>query len=488
MELFSEQAHAGIIAEVEAQKNLVTRLKKEIFQTDKTTRSKYIQDFNKEFSRFESIKCMDDIIIACQDADIIYIGDYHAVPHFQKFAADLLRIIISRNSDVVLATEIFYGHNQRLLNKWLHGNINNQEFLKRVRYHQEWGFPWEWYWQIFKQVKKHRLPIYAIDCPPRNQLRYISKRDRYAADKIVDICNRHPDAKVVVIHGESHLAKNHLPGYVDRYLKKNNSAKSKLIIVQNIDEIYWQLAIQGHSEEDVVQIKDGKFCVINISPIVKYEHYTRLIEQWKQVYPDDEDLDISPTIYHMIDIILQFLKIDKFSSRIPTSNNNNEILIDVFPEVYSYENVRSFISILRSQDLDENYIEATLTHVKRHGSCYIPKLNCIFIGEFHLNDGGEEAAHFVHFAWSSRIYESFKVSGTKSDRFYQHVLEEALGYFGSKIINPKRNHFRDGIFFKYYRKSREIIEKETSYTYEEFMEIVEFIILHKKFELNYQQY
>jgi hypothetical protein len=347
--------------------------------------------------------------------------------------------------------------------------------------------PWEWYWQIFKHARQHKIPVYAIDCPPRNQLTYIKKRDRYAAEKIGTICEKHPESKIVVIHGESHLASNHLPARVDRQLQKKKLEKKKLIIVQNIDEIYWKLAQLGKSDEDVVRIDEERFCVLNLSPIVKYEHYLSLLERWKEVYPDDDDIDLSPTIYNMIDTILHFLRIDKFKSTIATRNSLKEKFIDVFPEIYSFENKRTFVSILRSQDMAEDQIETILHHVQRHGSCYIPKLNCIFIGEFLLNDGGEEASHFIHFAWRGLIYEHALTGGSKSDRFYQHVLEEALGYFGSKIINPKRNHFRDGDIYKFYRKSREEIENELPYDYETFIEITEFIIMHKTFEMNYHE-
>jgi len=488
MNIQPEKARTEITAEVEAQQDYVNQLKKEIFRTDKTNRSKYIQDFIQEFSRYTSISCMDDIIIASLVSDIIYIGDYHAVPQYQQCAVRLIKEIISRNSSIVLATEIFFGHNQRLLDKYLENSISESDFLKRVRYHQEWGMPWEWYSPIFELARKYHLPVYAVDCAPRNQLRYISRRDNYAAEKIFDIVTDHPDSKVIVIHGESHLAKNHLPGKVEKIFSENKiPARKKLILVQNIDRIYWQLAVNGVPHEDAVKLDDEKYCIVNITPIVKYEHYLQLLDRWKQVYPDDDDIDLSPTVYHMIDTILNFLKIDKFSFEIQDASNESWLLIDIFPEVFSYENFESFVSILRSNKLDESHIEEIILHAQRHGSSYIPKLNCIFIGEFHVNDGGEEAAHFVHFASRGQIYESYTVSGSKSDLFYQHVLEEAIGYFGAKIINPKRNHFRDGIFFKYYRKSKEIIEKETDYIYEDFMEIVEFIIVHKKFELNYQE-
>jgi hypothetical protein len=68
------------------------------------------------------------------------------------------------------------------------------------------------------------------------------------------------------------------------------------------------------------------------------------------------------------------------------------------------------------------------------------------------------------------------------------VVSEALGFFGSKIIDPTRNHFFETGFYRYYRKPREVVERETGYRYEEFRWIIDFILLHKKFEKTYADY
>jgi uncharacterized protein YbgA (DUF1722 family) len=68
------------------------------------------------------------------------------------------------------------------------------------------------------------------------------------------------------------------------------------------------------------------------------------------------------------------------------------------------------------------------------------------------------------------------------------VLEEALGFFGSKLIDPGRNHFFETEFYQYYRKDRETIEANTAYSFEEFNAIIHFILLHKKFEQTYEHY
>ena len=48
---------------------------------------------------------------------------------------------------------------------------------------------------------------------------------------------------------------------------------------------------------------------------------------------------------------------------------------------------------------------------------------------------------------------------TAADLFYVTVLEEALGFFGSKLIDPSRNHFFETAFYRYHKKSPAVIER-----------------------------
>ena len=43
-------------------------------------------------------------------------------------------------------------------------------------------------------------------------------------------------------------------------------------------------------------------------------------------------------------------------------------------------------------------------------------------------------------------------------------MEEALAFFGSKLIDPSRNHFFETEFYRYYKKTPDEVERETSYS------------------------
>jgi hypothetical protein len=91
-------------------------------------------------------------------------------------------------------------------------------------------------------------------------------------------------------------------------------------------------------------------------------------------------------------------------------------------------------------------------------------------------------------ALKQELYDGAPRTMPQHDLFYNGVMEEALGFFGSKLIDPSRNHFFETEFYQYYRKDREVIEENTRYSYDEFNAIINFILLHKKFEQSYESY
>jgi len=466
----------------------VERLKKEIFGVDPNSARKYIQEFHKDFQRFEEISSFDDLVLAGSKSDIVYVGDYHALPSCQAFETRLLRELASRSPRLALCLEMIYGHQQRFLDRFMSGAMPEDEFLRRVRYDLEWGYDWQSFRPLFEVAREYSLPVFGIDCEPRHGFRHIRKRDGYAASRITDIVEKNPGTRVLVIVGESHLGRTHLPGRVDQLLRRKRLQCRSLLVVQNLEALYWQLIEQGQHHRDVVRVSPDAYCVFNASPLEKYEAYRQVLDRWKGEQDEDSEVDLTPTVYNIIDTILDFLGINKYTTCLRREGQCSEYLVDVFPEVYGPAEAAAFRRILRGAHLDNEAVDEILDHVQRKGSCFVPRLDAIFLGQFDLAHGGEEAAHFVNLCLKRELNEEVPVELPQHDLFYGRVLEEALAFFGSKLIVPGRNHFFEAKFYQYYRKSPELIEANTPYSYEEFKEIIDFILLHKKFETHYTEY
>ena len=464
------------------------RLKREIFGVDPNSTRKYIREFHRDFDAEPTPSSLDDLVSDAARSDIVYLGDYHALPAAQAFEARVLQAVASRGGRVTLGLEMVFGRQQRILDRFMAGEISESEFLRRIRYDLEWGYDWNNFRPLFEVAREYSVPVYGIDCEPRHGFRHIRKRDAYAAGRIADLMVQDPATRLVVIVGESHLGRTHLPGRVEQNLKRRKLERRALIVLQNLESVYWRLVEQGQGHVDVVRLAPDAYCAFNASPLEKYEAYRQVLDRWKGETEEDAEVDLTPTVYNIIDTILQFLGINKYTFCLRREGKCTEFLVDAFPEVYGPGDTPTFRRMLKAARLPADAVDAVLQHVERKGSCFVPRINAIFLGQFDLAHGGEEAAHFVNLCLKRELYEEAPGELAQHDLFYGRVLEEALAFFGSKLIVPGRNHFFETEFYQYYRKSRELIEANTPYRYEEFREIIDFILLHKKFETRYQEY
>ena len=70
-------------------------------------------------------------------------------------------------------------------------------------------------------------------------------------------------------------------------------------------------------------------CVFNSTPLEKYENYRLHLSRWGRT--EEEGPDLAPTIYNLIDSLLRFLDIDRYSSH---NGTQPKFLVDLMPEVY----------------------------------------------------------------------------------------------------------------------------------------------------------
>src|SRR4029450_2611851 len=87
------------------ERRAVERLKASLFGTDPYVRRKYIRDYNREFLTYRSLLSREELVEACEAADVVFVGDYHALPSCQGFATQLLTDLASRRRPVVLFLE-----------------------------------------------------------------------------------------------------------------------------------------------------------------------------------------------------------------------------------------------------------------------------------------------------------------------------------------------------------------------------------------------
>ena len=264
--------------------------------------------------------------------------------------------------------------------------------------------------------------VYGLDYPPRSDMRTIARRDRHAAAKVLELRRRHPEAVIVVLFGESHLAPNHLPSR----LREQQPESRIFTVLQNVDALYWQAAGEPRESVAAVRVDEDVICAFTSTPLEKYENYRMYIEQWQGEQPSAPDL--APSFYNLIDTLCRFLNLRRGSVSVHSDN---------FPEVSCTRRSQRIRKRLQRAGLNSKEIAQVLTTLRLRGSCYVSVVNTVFAQRFLMPEAAEEAARFVHHACQGKCSAAVGSCSTE-DEFYRKAIEQALAYLGSKILCPSR--------------------------------------------------
>jgi len=466
-----------------AQLHALASVEREIRANDPAAGRKYLRDFREAYRSYEHVLAASGVLEQIAQADIVLVGDYHALPNSQRYLASLLKHPAIRQRPVVLGVETVFSRDQHIMDEWLRGEIDETELRQRIRFELDWGYDWTPFYELLTTARAHATTIYGLDCMPREDLRKIGARDRHAADKIAEIRGRHPGALVLVLFGESHLAPKHMPALLRERLPEDRM----LTVLQNVDSLYWRAAGENADRVEAVQVTEDVLCVFNATPLEKYENYRMCLDRWGRSDNNHRLPDLAPTVYNLIDGLVSFLGINRYS---PHNTTQPRLLVDAMPEVYSRSSDALLRRLLSRKGLTAGHRRAMLRQVKERGSAYLAPLNAVYVRQFHMMFSAEDATRFLHHACRglpNRINGKTPAPLAPEDAFYATVFGHALAFFGSRVLYPARPAFRDADLAELSDLTREDLEQQTSLAFSDAAEALDVLAAHRKLERTRQK-
>lgn len=436
-----------------AQLHALAEVERTIRATDTKCRRKYLRDFNEAFRSYRRVLPYPELETKLLHADVVLVGDYHALPASQRFTAELIRRMAAAGKTIVLAVEAIVARDQRIVDEWQRGEIDAQELCSRIRFETDWGYDWQPFRELLETARALGAPIFGLDCTPRQDMRSIRARDQHAAAKIADLRKAYPEAQLVVLFGESHLAPTHLPMLV-RDARPHDEI---LTVLQNIDSLYWLSAGEPQDLVEAVEVREDVVCVFSATPLEKYEHYRLCIERWKQTRAGT--LDLAPSFYNLISSLFRFLNVNLYDTK-------GRCLVDELPEVWSVTSEEQLDRLLARRM--STRITEVRQNVERQGSWFVGERNVIVAREFRMPWAAEQAARFVHQACAGNA--KFH---SPEDAFYGRVLQAAVAFLGSKILCPSRKLYDETLLFSEYgRPEQELPARLSGRAYRQTIEAV----------------
>ena len=466
-----------------AQRHAIASVEREIRAIDPAAGRKYLRDFREAYRSYQRVITATDVRQEIAKAGTVLVGDYHALPNSQRYLASLLRDYDFHQRHVVLGLETIFSRDQHILDEWFRGEIDEDELRQRIRFELDWGYDWAPFYELLSAARDHSASICGLDCMPREDLRKIGARDRHAADKIAALRHQHPDALIVVLFGESHLAPQHLPALVQQRLP----AEPMLTVLQNVDALYWHAAGEARDHVEAVEVRESVLCVFNATPLEKYENYRLCLDRWGRSDHDRSAPDLGPTLYNLIDGMVRFLGINQYS---PHNTTQPRLLVDLMPEVYSRSSDALLRRLLSRKGFTTERRRSLLRQVRERGSVYLTPINAVYVRQFRMTSCAEDATRFLHQACrglpnlaNGKASEAPVAPAAKQldrdDAFYITVFEHALAFFGSRILYPARPALRDSDLAGLYDVTREDLEYQTSLPFADAVDALDFLVRHR---------
>ncbi|MDG4576621.1 MAG: ChaN family lipoprotein [Defluviicoccus sp.] len=105
----------------------------------------------------------DGLLAGLATRPIVLLGEEHDNAAHHRWQLSVIEALYARRPDLVLGFEMFARASQPVLDQWVAGEIDADQFLLAARWKETWGFDPQLYLPIFEFARRHKLPMRALN-------------------------------------------------------------------------------------------------------------------------------------------------------------------------------------------------------------------------------------------------------------------------------------------------------------------------------------
>lgn len=399
---------------LKARKNLLEQVKSQVevrLGPPSKSLRQYAKKLDKEFKGAWRECSETEIRKNLSLAHLVLSADFHAYAQSQRAHIRLLRDYVERENVIVLL-ECLPASADNLTEEFLSGRLSEKRFLEAIDWEGVWGFPWENYRPLLELARDRGMTVRGLNQPRLNALK---ERDLWMAKRVRQIAQANPDALIYVVVGEWHLAENHLP----KLISKGRSPRDVMTFFQDAESLYFKLARrnrEGHV--DFLKASGNRYCFMVSPPWMKWQSYLMYLEQaYDRELQEDPNVDYTDHVAALIGLLENDLKIKTSRAHL---------------QVFGPSSTRPMARLKAS--LPKRFLTALVYHLEHDLSFYIPDKQWLYLSRATINHASGLAGQFVH----AHLCGRRKILWAMPEHFLALIWVEAIGFFFSKWINPKR--------------------------------------------------
>ncbi len=370
----------------------------------------YAKRLDNEFRGGWKASAEGEILRALGKARVLLSGDFHAYSQSQRAHLRILRDLVPHQR-LILALECLPAEGTEAIQGFLRGRLSEKRFLNEVQWDRNWGFPWEHYRPLLELARDRGFDVVGLN----QKVGSLARRDQQMARIIRERHESNPDALIYVVVGEWHLAQQHLP----RRLRDHLAPSELMILFQDVEQLYFRLAkAQTETVTEYLRGRGNRFCVMFSPPWMKWQSYLMYLEHaYDRDLQEELAIDYSDHVASLVEVLEKDLKITVAKSRL---------------QVYC-PNSRTSLARLKVS-LPKRFVRILRYHLEHDLSFLLPEKDWLYLSRPTINHASGLAGQFIHSQLASRK----KTLWDLPKDFIPLVWTEAVGFFFSKWINPKR--------------------------------------------------
>jgi len=116
-------------------------------------------------ARDKSFITFDQLIDRLLEADLICIGEKHASELHHRLELQIIKAIYTHDERLGVGMEMFQRPFQQGIDRFLRGELSEDQFLEASEYRQRWGYDWSLYRPVVEFCRKNSIPVAALNAP-----------------------------------------------------------------------------------------------------------------------------------------------------------------------------------------------------------------------------------------------------------------------------------------------------------------------------------
>ncbi|MBM3347401.1 MAG: ChaN family lipoprotein, partial [Betaproteobacteria bacterium] len=116
-----------------------------------------------------------DVLARAAGARIVLLGERHDSAAHHRWQLDMLEALLARRPGLVVGFEAFPRRVQAALDRWVEGELGEEQFLKAVDWERIWGFDAALYLPLFRFAQRERVRMVALNVS-RDTVRAVSQK------------------------------------------------------------------------------------------------------------------------------------------------------------------------------------------------------------------------------------------------------------------------------------------------------------------------